>query len=102
MKRFKSSRSTLPVVIMTGHGDVPLAVEAMKLGAVDFLEKPFEDDRLIGMIDIGAEAGGTRREKRSGALDIAADRRPEPEGAAGHGRAGRGAFEQNDCPGIRH
>jgi len=36
---------------MTGHGDVPLAVEAMKLGAVDFLEKPFEGDRLIGMID---------------------------------------------------
>jgi two-component system response regulator FixJ len=42
---------TFPVVIMTGHGDVPLAVEAMKLGAVDFLEKPFEDDRLIAMID---------------------------------------------------
>jgi two-component system response regulator FixJ len=37
-------------VIMTGHGDVSLAVEAMKLGAVDFLEKPFEDDRLVGMI----------------------------------------------------
>ena len=36
---------------MTGHGDVPLAVEAMKLGAADFVEKPFEDDRLIGMID---------------------------------------------------
>src|SRR3984893_9291351 len=51
LKRLKSSRSTFPVVIMTGHGDVPLAVEAMKLGAVDFLEKPFEDDRLIGMID---------------------------------------------------
>jgi two-component system response regulator FixJ len=45
---------------MTGHGDVPLAVEAMKLGAVDFLEKPFEDDRLIGMIETAlrrAEAG---------------------------------------------
>src|SRR6202023_1190675 len=52
LKRLKANRSGLPVVIMTGHGDVPLAVEAMKLGAVDFLEKPFEDDRLIGMIDV--------------------------------------------------
>jgi two-component system, LuxR family, response regulator FixJ len=51
LKRVKASTSLLPVVIMTGHGDVPLAVEAMKLGAADFVEKPFEDDRLIGMID---------------------------------------------------
>jgi len=51
LKRLKASHSALPVVIMTGHGDVPLAVEAMKLGAADFIEKPFEDDRLIGMID---------------------------------------------------
>lgn len=72
LKRLKASHSALPVVIMTGHGDVPLAVEAMKLGAVDFLEKPFEDDRLIGMIDAAlkqAESGA-----RSTALtrDIAA------------------------------
>jgi two-component system response regulator FixJ len=51
LKRLKASPSKFPVVIMTGHGDVPLAVEAMKLGAMDFLEKPFEDDRLIGMIE---------------------------------------------------
>ena len=51
LKHLKAGGSLLPVVIMTGHGDVPLAVEAMKLGAVDFLEKPFEDDRLIGMIE---------------------------------------------------
>jgi two-component system, LuxR family, response regulator FixJ len=60
LKRLKARHSTFPVVIMTGHGDVPLAVEAMKLGAVDFLEKPFEDDRLIGMIETAlrqAEAG---------------------------------------------
>lgn len=51
LKRMKAEHSTFPIVIMTGHGDVPLAVEAMKLGAVDFLEKPFEDDRLVGMIE---------------------------------------------------
>jgi two-component system, LuxR family, response regulator FixJ len=51
LKRLKVGGSLFPVVIITGHGDVPLAVEAMKLGAMDFLEKPFEDDRLVGMIE---------------------------------------------------
>lgn len=50
LRRLRTDLKKLPVVIMTGHGDVSLAVEAMKLGAVDFLEKPFEDDRLVGMI----------------------------------------------------
>jgi two-component system, LuxR family, response regulator FixJ len=53
LRRLKAGNSRFPVIIMTGHGDVPLAVEAMKLGAVDFLEKPFDDDLLIGMIDSG-------------------------------------------------
>jgi len=51
LKLMKAQHSPFPILIMTGHGDVPLAVEAMKLGAVDFLEKPFEDDRLITMIE---------------------------------------------------
>jgi two-component system response regulator FixJ len=52
LKRMKTRPGAFPIIIMTGHGDIPLAVEAMKLGAMDFLEKPFEDDRLIAMIEM--------------------------------------------------
>jgi len=50
LKRLKENNAKHGVVVMTGHGDIPLAVEAMKLGAVDFIEKPFDDDRLIDAI----------------------------------------------------
>jgi two-component system response regulator FixJ len=72
LKRLKASRSIFPVVIMTGHGDVPLAVEAMKLGAVDFLEKPFEDDRLIGMIDIALKQAESGAQTEAVTVEIAA------------------------------
>ena len=72
LKRLRASRNPLPVLIMTGHGDVPLAVEAMKLGAVDFLEKPFEDDRLIGMIDVALKQAESGARSEAAALDIAA------------------------------
>ncbi|MGY4435453.1 FixJ family two-component response regulator [Bradyrhizobium sp. F1.13.1] len=61
LKRLKAQRSRFPILIMTGHGDVPLAVEAMKLGAMDFLEKPFEDDRLVAMIESARSARASRR-----------------------------------------
>jgi len=59
-------------VIMTGHGDVPLAVEAMKQGAVDFLEKPFEDDRLIGMIEAAIRQAEPNLKSEALTQDIAA------------------------------
>lgn len=50
LHRLKKRGAVMPVVIMTGHGDVTLAVSAMKAGAVDFLEKPFDDNVLISAV----------------------------------------------------
>lgn len=47
VRRLNELRIAHPVVVMTGHGDVPLAVEAMKAGVVDFIEKPFDDDAML-------------------------------------------------------
>jgi two-component system, LuxR family, response regulator FixJ len=52
-KELKARGIDLPVIVMTGHGDVSVAVEAMKAGAVDFIEKPFEKAVLIAALDDG-------------------------------------------------
>ena len=52
-----------PVIVMTGHGEVPVAVRAMKLGAVDFLEKPFEEGVLVGSLDRAFQLLKDRGEK---------------------------------------
>jgi two-component system response regulator FixJ len=67
-----SNARRLPVIVMTGHGDIPLAVEAMKLGALDFLEKPFEDDRLIGMIETALSENESGAKGDAIASDMAA------------------------------
>jgi len=53
----------LPIIIITGHGDVPLAVQAMKAGAVDFLEKPFNDDLMLASIRRALEIGSRARSR---------------------------------------
>jgi len=61
---------THPIIIMTGHGDVSLAVRAMKAGAIDFIEKPFDNEMLLGAIDealacVAADDAGVDRKKQA-------------------------------------
>ena len=74
LKKIMVMDSTLPVILVTGHGDVPIAVEAMRLGAFDFLEKPFDPDR---MTEIAKRAAQNRRI----ALDSRALRRELSDGS---------------------
>ncbi len=48
--RLLERKSPLPIVFITGHGDVPMAVDAMKKGAVDFIQKPFKEEELLGLV----------------------------------------------------
>ena len=50
LRRLKELKIGVPVIVITGHGDIALAVEAMKIGAADFFEKPFDDDLLIASV----------------------------------------------------
>jgi two-component system, LuxR family, response regulator FixJ len=64
LRRLKELKIDVPVIVITGHGDIALAVEAMKIGAVDFFEKPFNDDLLLASVRaaLRQQEGQTKRD----------------------------------------
>jgi two-component system response regulator FixJ len=72
LRRLRELHVGLPVIVITGHGDVPLAVEAMKAGALDFLEKPFDDDALLTSVNAALRHQGAdakREADRAGVVE---------------------------------
>jgi FixJ family two-component response regulator len=60
-QKLNEKHSILPIIFITGHGDVPMAVEAMQAGAVDFIQKPFRDQDLIDRINQALEKDSSNR-----------------------------------------
>jgi two-component system response regulator FixJ len=71
VRKLKDGGSSCPVILITGHGDVALAVEAMKAGAADFIEKPFDDAALLGAIRAALQAQGDHTAKKEAEARLA-------------------------------
>jgi RNA polymerase sigma factor (sigma-70 family) len=60
----------IPIVFLTGHGDIPMSVRAMKAGAVEFLTKPFRDQDLLDAVRVALERDRARREQEKEVMDL--------------------------------
>ena len=73
LRRVQELKMQMPVIVITGHGDVPLAVEAMKLGAFDFLEKPFSDEAIVSAVRLALDR--SRQTEKASADRVELERR---------------------------
>jgi len=71
-EHFAKNDIHIPIIIITGHGDVPMAVRAMKAGAIDFIDKPFNDEMLLESIRNALNVDKRRRELQGRRAEIAA------------------------------
>lgn len=72
LAKLKDAGIEAPVIVITGHGDVALAVEAMKLGAFDFIEKPFDDSTIVAAVEAALREGDRRQQNEAGKADVIA------------------------------
>jgi FixJ family two-component response regulator len=70
LQRELADKDAPPIVFITGHGDIPSSVRAMKAGAVEFLSKPFDDEELLKAIGAAIEIDRTNRQKRSEQAEV--------------------------------
>lgn len=72
LAKLKAFGSDWPVIVITGHGDVPLAVESMKLGAFDFIQKPFDDATIVASVQAALREEERRAKNEAGKADVVA------------------------------
>ena len=72
-ERLAGHGMALPVVLITGHGDIPMTVRGMRAGAVDFLPKPFGDEQLLAAVAAALDVDRSRRAEAAGSAELTAD-----------------------------
>jgi two-component system response regulator FixJ len=70
LRQLKELNIPVPVIVITGHGDIPLAVEAMKAGAADFLEKPFDGETMLASVRSALKQQHGEKKRRSERVEI--------------------------------